>query len=82
MSNPISEEISPYRAGSNALTRSFQSVEVLAESTYRLLWLGNEEIIFKQTEFALKNGERLSDLVTHSSDPEAAKATILHVRGM
>ena len=82
MSNSVSEQISPYRAGSNAMTRTFQTVEVVAESTYRLMWLANEEIIYKQTEFALKNGERLNDLVLHSSDPEASKATILHVRGM
>ena len=80
--NQVSNDVSPYRAGSNACTRVFQSVEVAAESTYRLLWLGNEEIIFKQTEFAFKNGERLNALVEHSSDKVAAKATILHVRAM
>jgi len=80
--NQVSDDISPYRAGSNACTRVFQSVEVAAESTYRLLWLGNEEIIYKQSEFALKNSERLNSLKAHSSNPEQAQATIDWVRAM
>lgn len=80
--NNISEELSPYRSGSNAATRVFQSLEVTAEGTYRLLWTANEEIIFKQSEMALKNKDRIQDLVDHAKDPTAAQAEVNRIRGM
>ena len=50
--------------------------------TFRSLWTLNEEVIYKQSEMAIKNQSRLAVLASEATDPEAARATIEAIRNM
>jgi len=78
----MSNEISPYASCSSMLTRTFQAGEVSMDITFRSLWTLNEEVIYKQSEMAIKNQSRLEVLASESANPDAARATIQAIRNM